>query len=81
MDNDETSPSSPTPSASSTNPHSATNDAVNATSTMISKHISNNKATYAAVAFAETKTPVNPPTGAQPVMYSNVTGDITKVLL
>ena len=42
--------------------------------------ISSASAAYAIVAVNNT-VPVNPPTGVQPVMYSNITGDITKVLL
>ena len=40
--------------------------------------VSSNSAAYATVTVDIT-VPVNPPTGVQPVMYSKVTGDITKV--
>ena len=45
--------------------------------------VSSNGAAYATVTINnnDTTAPVNPPTGVQPVMYSKVTGDITKVLL
>ena len=43
--------------------------------------VSGNGAAYATVTINNTTTPVNPPTGVQQIMYSEVTGDITKVLL
>ena len=45
--------------------------------------VSSNSAAYATVTINNNHTtaPVNPPTGVQPVMYSEVAGDITKVLL
>ena len=45
--------------------------------------VSGNSAAYAFVTINnnDTTAPVNPPTGVQPVMYSEVEGDITKVLL
>ena len=49
-------------------------------STVATVTISSNSAAYATVAVSIT-VPVNPPTCVQPVMYSNITGDITKVLL
>ena len=75
MDNHETSQSSPpTPS----NP--LTHEKNDTLSTAATATISSNSAAYAVVAVNNT-VPVNPPTGDQPVMYSNITGDITKVLL
>ena len=43
----------------------------------------NNRAEYADITINndDTTAPVNPPTGVQPVMYSEVTGDITKVFI
>ena len=49
-------------------------------STAATVTVSSNSAAYATVAVSIT-VPVNLPTGVQPVMYSNITGDITKVLL
>ena len=66
--------SSPTPS----NP--LTYEKNDTLSTAATVTISSNSVAYATVAVNNT-VPVNPPTGVQPVMYSNITGDITKVLL
>lgn len=43
----------------------------------------NNRVEYADITINndDTTAPVNPPTGAQPVMYSEVAGDITKVFI
>ena len=84
MDNHETlssSDSSPTPSTSSATPLIQRN-------TTSANHervgtVSSNGAAYASVTINnnDTTTPVNPPTGVQPVMYSNIAGDITKVFI
>ena len=56
------------------------NDSLSMAATVTVTTISSASAAYATVVVNNT-VPVNPPTGVQPVMYSKVTGDITKVLL
>ena len=73
MDNHETSLSSLTSSNPLTHEKNDTFTAATVT-------VSSNSAAYAVVVVNDT-VPVNPPTGVQLVMYSNITGDITKVLL
>ena len=81
MDNHETYMSSPIPT-STLNTTSANHERNNTVTSAIVT-INSNGAAYATVTINnnDTTAPVNPPTGVQPVMYSKVTGDITKVLL
>ena len=73
--------SSPIP-ASTLNTTSANHER-NDTVTSAIVTVSSNSAAYAIVTINnnDTTAPVNPPTGVQPVMYSEVAGDVTKVLL
>ena len=75
MDNHEKYLSYPTQSTSSTDHHNTTSANHEGVVT-----VSSNGAVYATVAVSIT-VPINPPTDVQPVMYSNITGDNTKVLL